>query len=408
MTSKKFLLIPAFLLAILAGIVDRPALPRMPRAAPAPHRRAGLRLRHRAKLLSAIFGTNVDVGKGIADLLVTDLVKDGTYSIIERKALDKIMAEQNFSNSNRADPTSAAKLGKLLGVDAILVGSITQFGNETKKTNLGGGGGNWGGFGLGGIGHSNSKANVGIDARLVNVDTGEILAVAEGKGQSSRSSTSCSAAAATGTASAAATPTSAPATSRTPSSAKPPSRPSTSSPPTWSPTPPRSRPHHHRRGPCRRRRWRPDRPQRGRSAGVKVGDQLKSCASPRRSRTPPPAPSSAASAPRLASSRPPTSTTLPPSANPSPAPASKPATPLERGTGGGAAKIEFVLQVEPELRRQAKVDAQPQGRIGGDCPLAAHYISHPRRRHAKILGQTVGRQPKRLHKLGQQNLSGMD
>jgi curli biogenesis system outer membrane secretion channel CsgG len=139
---------------------------------------------------SAIFGTDVDIGKGIADLLVTDLVKDGSFSIIERKALDKIMTEQNFSNSNRADPTSAAKLGKLLGVDAILVGSITQFGNETKKTNLGGAGGNWGGFGLGGIGHSNTKANVGISARLVNVDTGEIIAVAEGAGQSSRSSTS--------------------------------------------------------------------------------------------------------------------------------------------------------------------------------------------------------------------------
>jgi curli biogenesis system outer membrane secretion channel CsgG len=139
---------------------------------------------------SAMFGSNVDVGKGIADLLVTDLVKDGTFSIIERKALDKIMTEQNFSNSNRADPTSAAKLGKLLGVDAILIGSITEFGNETKKTGLGGAGGNWGGFGLGGLSHSNSKANVGIDARLVNVDTGEILAVAEGKGQSSRSSTS--------------------------------------------------------------------------------------------------------------------------------------------------------------------------------------------------------------------------
>jgi curli biogenesis system outer membrane secretion channel CsgG len=139
---------------------------------------------------SALFGTNVDVGKGIADLLVTDLVKDGSFSIIERKALDKIMAEQNFSNSNRADPSSAAKIGKLLGVDAILVGSITQFGNETKKVNLGGAGGNWGGYGLGGIGHSKSKANVGITARLVNVDTGEILAVAEGAGASSRSSNS--------------------------------------------------------------------------------------------------------------------------------------------------------------------------------------------------------------------------
>ncbi|MGA9585311.1 MAG: CsgG/HfaB family protein [Terracidiphilus sp.] len=139
---------------------------------------------------SAMFGTNVDVGKGIVDLLVTGLVKDGSFSVIERQALDKIMAEQNFSNSNRADPTSAARLGKLLGVDAIIVGSITEFGNETKKTNLGGGGGNWHGIGLGGVGHSNSKANVAITARIVDVDTGEILGVADGKGQSSRSSTS--------------------------------------------------------------------------------------------------------------------------------------------------------------------------------------------------------------------------
>jgi curli biogenesis system outer membrane secretion channel CsgG len=140
--------------------------------------------------VSAIFGTDVDVGKGIADLLVTDLVKDGTYSVIERKALDKIMAEQNFSNSDRANPTSAAQIGKLLGVDAIIVGSITEFGNETKSVGAGGGGGGFGGLGLGGFGHKNSKANVALTARLVDVDTAEILGVAEGKGQSSRSSTS--------------------------------------------------------------------------------------------------------------------------------------------------------------------------------------------------------------------------
>jgi curli biogenesis system outer membrane secretion channel CsgG len=139
---------------------------------------------------SALFGTNVDIGKGITQMLVTDLVKDGTYSIIERSAMEKIMTEQNFSNSNRADPTSAAKIGKLLGVDAIVVGSITQFGNETKKTNIGGAGGNWGGFGIGGIGHSKSNANVSITARIVNIDTGEIMGVAEGQGTSSRSSTS--------------------------------------------------------------------------------------------------------------------------------------------------------------------------------------------------------------------------
>jgi curli biogenesis system outer membrane secretion channel CsgG len=139
---------------------------------------------------AAVFGTNVDIGKGIVNLLITGLVKDGSFSIIERSALDKIMTEQNFSNSNRADPNSAARIGKLLGVDAIVVGAITEFGNETKKTNLGGAGGNWGGFGVGGLGHSNSKANVAITARIINVDTGEIMGVAEGIGQSHRTSNS--------------------------------------------------------------------------------------------------------------------------------------------------------------------------------------------------------------------------
>ena len=139
---------------------------------------------------NAAFGTNVDVGRGIADLTVKYLVQDGTYSVIERKAMDKILAEQNFSNSDRANPNSAAKLGKLLGVDAIIVGSVTQFGNDTKNTKVGGGGGGWGGYGLGGIGHKKTKAIVAVDARIVNIDTAEIMGVAEGKGESSRESTS--------------------------------------------------------------------------------------------------------------------------------------------------------------------------------------------------------------------------
>jgi curli biogenesis system outer membrane secretion channel CsgG len=138
---------------------------------------------------AALFGTNVDVGKGISDLLVKYLVQDGTYSVIERQQLDKILAEQNFSNSDRANPASAAKLGKLLGVDAIIVGSVTQFGDENKNTKIGGGGGNWGGFGVGGFSHKKSKAVVTLDAHIVNVDTAEIMGVAEGHGESSRSST---------------------------------------------------------------------------------------------------------------------------------------------------------------------------------------------------------------------------
>jgi len=71
---------------------------------------------------AAVFRHQRGRGQGHRRPAVTDLVKDGTYSIIERKMLDKVLAEQNFSNSNRADPNSAAKIGRLLGVDAMLVG----------------------------------------------------------------------------------------------------------------------------------------------------------------------------------------------------------------------------------------------------------------------------------------------
>jgi curli biogenesis system outer membrane secretion channel CsgG len=142
--------------------------------------------------LSAIFGTNQDIGKGIADLLVEKLVNGGTYTVIERKALDKILGEQNFSNSDRADSNTAAKIGRLLGADAIILGSIVQFGRDDKSTNVGGTvvGDRLSRFGLGGVGQKKSKAVVGVTARLVNVNTGEILVVAKGVGESTRSGTS--------------------------------------------------------------------------------------------------------------------------------------------------------------------------------------------------------------------------
>jgi curli biogenesis system outer membrane secretion channel CsgG len=138
-----------------------------------------------------LFGSDQDVGKGISDLLVQKLVQDGQFSVIERNALDKILSEQNFSNSDRADANTAAKIGKVLGVDAIITGSITQFGRDDKHTNVGGGGHSnpWtGGFGK--LGMSKSKAIVNVSARLVDVNTGEILVAVTGTGESERSGTS--------------------------------------------------------------------------------------------------------------------------------------------------------------------------------------------------------------------------
>lgn len=141
-------------------------------------------------MVAQIFGTDQDVGQGISDMLVEKLVNGGQYSVVERTALDKILKEQNFSNSDRADPNSAAKIGAVLGVDAIIIGSITQFGRDDQHTNVGGGGYGLGKFGLGGVGTSKAKAVVAISARVINTSTAEIMAAVTGKGESTRSGTS--------------------------------------------------------------------------------------------------------------------------------------------------------------------------------------------------------------------------
>lgn len=132
---------------------------------------------------------NWDIGKGVSDMIVDELVNDGSYRIIERKRLDAILTEQNFSNSERADPEArtVAKLGKALGVKYIVVGSITKFGLEKSSKGVGGGAFGGGKFGIGKIGTEKGKATVAVTARIIDTSTGEILASAKGEGVSTRS-----------------------------------------------------------------------------------------------------------------------------------------------------------------------------------------------------------------------------
>ena len=135
----------------------------------------------------AVFGTNVNIGKGISDLLVDKLTNDGTYRVIERNAISKVLAEQNFANSDRVDPSSAAKIGKILGVEAIITGDITTFGRDDSNKNLGGIMGGRTGVLLGKVGTSKAKAVVGVTARMIDANTGEVLASITSRGESQRS-----------------------------------------------------------------------------------------------------------------------------------------------------------------------------------------------------------------------------
>jgi len=119
-----------------------------------------------------------NIGKGMADQVVDALVNDGSFRVIERKKLDTVLAEQDFSNSDRSDPKTTLKLGKVLGVKYIIAGSITKFSTEKR-----GGGVRVKGIGLGG---SKAKSEVALTARVIDATTGEIVASAKGLGQSSK------------------------------------------------------------------------------------------------------------------------------------------------------------------------------------------------------------------------------
>lgn len=124
-----------------------------------------------------------NLGKAAADLLITKLVQEGKVSVIERNAIDKLLTEQNFSNTNRTDPITAAKLGRILGVDAIILGTITHY-DYVDKTTGGSGGARFGGFGGSSMKTKHDiNAKVQISTRLVSPDTAEVLAVSQGTGE---------------------------------------------------------------------------------------------------------------------------------------------------------------------------------------------------------------------------------
>ncbi len=121
-----------------------------------------------------------DIGKGMADQVVDALVNDGSFRVIERKKLDTVLAEQDFSASDRADPSAAklSKIGKVLGVRYIIAGSVTKFSTEKRGGNV-----SVRGIGLGG---SKAKSEVNLTARMIDTTTGEIMISAKGHGESNK------------------------------------------------------------------------------------------------------------------------------------------------------------------------------------------------------------------------------
>ena len=113
--------------------------------------------------------TGQPVGEGMADMLITALVKSGRYTVLERTQLNQVLKEQQLGQSGALTPESAAKVGQLLGVEVAVIGAVTEFGHAEKNV-----GGAIKKVGLG-LGVKNIKASVAVDVRLVDTGSGEIM-----------------------------------------------------------------------------------------------------------------------------------------------------------------------------------------------------------------------------------------
>lgn len=136
--------------------------------------------------VQAIFGTQVDIGKGIQALMMKRLAETGKYRVVERQNLAKVMAEQDLGASNRAARAPNARIGRIVGADAILMGTIVTFGRDDQRRRIDLGGYTPRVFGRTGVGVGEDKAVVAISYRLVDAETSEIIDQGEARGESKR------------------------------------------------------------------------------------------------------------------------------------------------------------------------------------------------------------------------------
>ena len=71
----------------------------------------------------------------VSEFVIEKLLDSSRFNVVERDVMMEIMQEHSFSMSGMVDPSTAPKIGKLLGVNFFVVGSVT--GLSTKVSGVG-------------------------------------------------------------------------------------------------------------------------------------------------------------------------------------------------------------------------------------------------------------------------------
>jgi curli biogenesis system outer membrane secretion channel CsgG len=110
------------------------------------------------------------IGEAAADILGTILQKTERFIVIPQQDMDSILAQQRLGATGAINPDTAAKMGQILGLNAIVTGAITAY-SETEE----------------GYDYLVSKgkkqiARVTVDYRIVDTTTGVQLLADSGAG----------------------------------------------------------------------------------------------------------------------------------------------------------------------------------------------------------------------------------
>jgi curli biogenesis system outer membrane secretion channel CsgG len=126
------------------------------------------------------YGDPRNLSKTIASSLENHLVQQGNYVVIERTRIDRILYEQNLGATGRLDASTAAQIGKLMGADEVIYGSVTMLEMEGmpqgQRNN-----GTWN--------PRNLKSRIGVHFRMVDTTSGQLKVAEEVIGVSSRAAT---------------------------------------------------------------------------------------------------------------------------------------------------------------------------------------------------------------------------
>jgi curli biogenesis system outer membrane secretion channel CsgG len=123
-----------------------------------------------------------DFAMALTEVLTTELAKTGRFIVLERKAMGDIAAEHDLGASGKANAETAARTGSIIGAQYLVRCAISEYSYSQTGTNSS--------FkmipGLS-VGASVLRAQVGIDTRVYDALTSEVVASATSHGTATSS-----------------------------------------------------------------------------------------------------------------------------------------------------------------------------------------------------------------------------